>query len=381
MNFTWTDEQLAKKQAAQEFAERELNDDLLERNRDGVWSPSAWKKCAEYGLLGLMVPEEYGGQNVDPLTTILIMEGVGYGCKENALPFALNSHMWSVQPAILKFGSDEQKRRYLPNLIAGAQIGCFGITEPESGSDSYSMSTTAAKVDGGYVLNGEKAYITFAPIADLAIVFASTNPAVGRWGISAFIVDRSAEGFSTTPVAEKMGLRTTPFSNLVFKDCFVPEDCLLGPEGAGVSLFTTAMESERSYIFASQLGRMERQLDDCIQYARSRRAFGGPISQFQAVSHRVVDMKVRLETARLLLYKVAWLEETGQSVLMEAAMAKLCLSELFVESSLDAIRIHGAKGYASEYEVERDLRDGVGGLIYSGTSDIQKNIIARMLGL
>lgn len=381
MEFSWTDEQLALKQKALEFAERELNENLLERNREGEWSWAAWRKCAEYGLLGLPIPKAYGGSETDILTTILILEGIGYGCHESGLPFALNSQMWSVQPAILKFGTEAQKQRYLPRLISGEIIGAFGITEHETGSDSYAMQSSAQKVNGGYLLNGTKAYITFAPIAEIAIVFATSDPTLGRWGISAFLVERGMEGFSTGPVREKMGLRTTPFSELILKECFVPAENRLGPEGAGVSIFTTAMESERSYIFASQLGAMQRQLDECIAYARQRKSFGQPIGKFQSVSNRIANMKLRLETCRMLLYKVAWLEMQGKPLLMEAALAKLHLSQSFVESSLDAIQIHGAKGYASEFEVERDLRDSVGGLIYSGTSDIQRNIVARMLGL
>ncbi|MEZ4709415.1 MAG: acyl-CoA dehydrogenase family protein [Caldilineaceae bacterium] len=381
MDFNWTDEQLARKQEAIEFAQCELNDDLLTRNHNGEWSWAAWRKCAEFGLLGLPIPTAYGGSATDILTTILIMEGIGYGCRENGLPFALNSQMWSVQPAILKFGAEAQKQRYLPRLVSGEIIGAFGITEHETGSDSYAMQTSAQPVNGGYVLNGTKAYITFAPIAEIAIVFATTDPKLRRWGITAFLVERGTKGFSTGPVREKMGLRTTPFSELILEDCFVPTANRLGPEGAGVSIFTTAMESERSYIFASQLGAMERQLDECIAYARARQSFGQPIGRFQSVSNRIADMKLRLETCRMLLYKVAWLEQQGKPLLQEAALAKLHLSESFVQSSLDAIRIHGAKGYASEFEVERDLRDSVGGLIYSGTSDIQRNIVARLLGL
>lgn len=381
MDFSWTEEQIQRKRDAIAFAEEHLNDNLIERNRDGVWSWEAWQKSADYGILGLAVPEAYGGSNTDVMTTILIMEGIGYGCRENGLPFALNSQMWSVQPAIQKFGSEALKQRYLPKMVAGEWVGAFGITEPETGSDSYAMETRAEKVGDGYLLNGCKAYVTFAPIAQLAVIFAVTNPEHGRWGISAFLVERGTAGFRTTPVEEKMGLRTTPFGKLIFEDCLVPQENRLGPEGGGISIFSTAMESERSYIFASQLGRMERQLDESIAYAQKRKAFGQPISKFQSVSNRIVDMKLRLETARMLLYKVAWLEQQGKPLLMEAAMAKLYLSECFVESSLDALRTHGAKGYATEFEVERDLRDSIGGLIYSGTSDVQRNIIARLLGL
>lgn len=381
MDFSWTDEQLAFKQKVIEFAQAELNNNLIERDRHLTFSIDDWQKCAEFGIQGLPIPEKYGGQEKDVLTTILALEGLGYGCRDNGLPFALNSQMWSVQPAILKFGSDAQKQKYLPPLCRGEIIGAFGITEQETGSDTYAMQTRAEKEQNGYRLTGRKSYITSAPIADMAVIFATTNPHLDRWGITAFILERGMPGFQTSPVRDKMGLKTTPMGDLILEDCFVPLENRLGPEGAGVSLFTTAMESERGYIFASQLGAMERQLETSIRYARERQQFGQPIGKFQSVSNRIADMKLRLETARMLLYKVAWLEMMGKPLLLEAAMAKLYLSECFVESSLDAIRVHGARGYVTEFEVERDLRDGVGGLVYSGTSDIQRNIIARLLGL
>ncbi|MEM9775054.1 MAG: acyl-CoA dehydrogenase family protein, partial [Chloroflexota bacterium] len=236
-------------------------------------------------------------------------------------------------------------------------------------------------VEGGYVINGRKSYITLAPVCDACVVFANINPELGRWGITAFIVERGTKGFSTSPVRDKMGMRTTPMGDLIFEDCFVPEENRLGPEGAGVSLFTTAMESERGYIFASQVGRLEHQLECAIEYANARQSFGQSIGKFQSISNRIADMKLRLELGKMVMYKVAWLEQNEMPLLMEAAMAKLYLSEIFVESSMDNIRIHGAKGYVTEFEIERDLRDGVGGLIYSGTSDVQRNIIARLLGL
>lgn len=381
MDFSWTKEQLALKEEVIKFAQDELNHNISEREQQNIFPVEDWKKCAEFGIQGLAIPREYGGRGYDPLTTILIMEGLGYGCWDNGLPFALNSQMWSFQPAILKFGSEAQKQKYLPPVCRGEIIGAFGITEPETGSDSYAMQTSATKAEGGYLLNGRKSYITLAPVADVAVVFATIKPELGRWGISAFIVERGSQGFSTSPVRDKMGLRTTPMGDLIFKDCFVPVENRLSSEGAGVSLFTTAMESERGYIFASQLGAMQRQLETAIHYARERKAFGQAIGKFQSVSNRIAEMKLRLELARMLLYKVAWLEEQGQPLLLDAAMAKLYLSETFVDSSLDAIRLHGAKGYVTEYEIERDLRDGVGGLIYSGTSDIQRNIMAKLLGL
>jgi alkylation response protein AidB-like acyl-CoA dehydrogenase len=381
MDFSWTDEQRALRRDTVAFAEACLNDGAVEDDRAGTFPREKWRMCAEFGVQGLHVPTAYGGQGRDALTTVLAMEGLGYGCRENSLPYAIGSQMWTVQDVILKVGSEAQKRRWLPPLCAGEAVAAFGITEAETGSDTYALQMRAEAVDGGYVLNGRKVWITSAPVADLALVFASTDPEKGRWGLSVFVVERGAEGFSTTPAHDKMGMRTTPMGDMIFEDCFVAEDQRVGPEGVGVSLFATAMQAERGYLFASSVGRLERQLEEAAAYASERRAFGQPIGRFQSVSNRIVDMRLRLETARMLLYKVAWLDQTGQPAALEAALAKLHLSECFVASSLDAIRVQGARGYVTEFGVERDLRDGVGGLIYSGTSDIQRNVVARLMGL
>jgi alkylation response protein AidB-like acyl-CoA dehydrogenase len=284
--------------------------------------------------------------------------------------------------ALLKVGSEHQKRKYLPRLCSGEMIGAFAITEEGTGSDAYGMQSYAEKKDGGYILNGRKCYITSAPVADMSIVFATVDPKLGFWGITAFIIDRDTPGYEPSAVRKKMGMQTAHMGDICLQDCFVPDDHRLGPEGSGSSLFTKTMEAERGYVFASQLGAMERQLHDAVQYASERRYRAGqPIGSFQSVSNRIAEMKVRLEAARHLLYKVAWLETMKKPLLMDAAIAKLYLSECFVDSSLDLIRTFGAKGYVTEYGVERDLRDGVGGLLYSGTSDIQRNIIARLLGV
>ncbi len=381
MDFSFTPEQEELRQATIEFAQKELNSDLAAREKQGHFSRDDWQKCADFGILGLNVPVEYGGQHYDAVTTIAILEALGYGCRDNGLPFGLNSQIWSVQAAVKAFGSDEQKEQYLRAMCTGKAIGAFAITEADTGSDTYSMKARANRVDGGYVLKAEKHYITNAPIADIAVVFASTDPQAGQWGISAFVVENGTRGFTRSSNRDKMGLMTSPFGELYLDDCFVPEENRLGPEGAGVSIFATSMESERGYILSSQLGAMQRQLEEAIGFARERRQFGQPIGRFQAVSRRIVDMKLRLETSRLLLYKLAWLESQGQPLAMDAALTKLHLSESFVESSLDAIRLHGAQGYVQELGIERDLRDGIGGVIYSGTSDIQRNVIARLLGL
>jgi alkylation response protein AidB-like acyl-CoA dehydrogenase len=289
--------------------------------------------------------------------------------------------MWSVQLPILTFGTEAQKQKYLPRLGSGELIGAHGMTEPESGSDAYNLRTRAERRGDGFLLNGSKMFVTSAPVADLALIFATTDPKLGQWGITAFIVEKGTPGFSVTRALDKMGLRTAALCELVLQDCYLPAENRLGPEGGGVSLFSSSMEWERGCILASHVGAMERQLEACVRYARERRQFGQSIGKFQAVANRIADMKVRLETARLMLYKVAWLKQIGKPAVTEAAIAKLYLSECFVQSSQDAIRIHGGYGYMTEFEVERDLRDAIGGTLYSGTSDIQRVVIARWLGL
>ncbi|MFZ4657033.1 MAG: acyl-CoA dehydrogenase family protein [Caldilineaceae bacterium] len=381
MDFTWRAEQLADKSAAIRFAQNELSQGVTEREQQENFARDLWQKCADFGVLGLPFAEEYGGAGADILTTMLVMEGLGYGGKDNGLLFALNAQMWAVQHPISEFGTVEQKARWLPRLIRGELIGAHGMSEPDSGSDAYSLRTRAERRDDGYLLNGTKTFVTNAPVCDLAVVFAATAPEKGSWGISAFVVERGTPGFSVGQNMAKMGLRTATMGELILQDCLVAEANRLGPEGVGAHLFNSAMEWERACILGAHVGAMERQLEECIRYARTRKQFGQPIGKFQSISNRIAEMKVRLETARLLLYKTAWLKKQGKPAQMEAAMAKLYLSEVFVESSLDAIRIHGGYGYMSEFETERDLRDAIGGTLYSGTSDIQRNIIARYLGL
>lgn len=381
MDFSWDDEQLAYKKAVIEFAKKDLNQDLIERDREANLSRENWKKCADFGIQGMPFPEEFGGADADILTSMLTMEGLGYGCKDNGLIFGINAQMWSVQMPILHFGTQEQKQKYLPDLCHGDQIGAHGMTEPNTGSDAYNLKTRAERVDGGYILNGTKTFVTNAPVSDLSIVFATVDPGRGMWGITAFIVETGTPGFRISRSIEKMGLRTSPMGELILEDCYIPESSRLGPEGAGARIFNNSMEWERACILASNLGTMERQLEESIDYARERNQYGQPIGKYQSVANRIVDMKIRLETARLLLYKVAWLKKMNKPAIMEAAMAKLYLSECFVQSGLDAVRTFGGYGYTTEFEVERDLRDAIGGTLYSGTSDIQRNIIARLLGL
>lgn len=381
MDLSWSDEQITYKKNVIAFAQKQLTCDISERDAALQFSRDDWQKCAEFGIQGLAAPKAQGGykENIDILTATLAMEGLGYGCKDNGLPFSLNAQMWTVQLPIAEFGTVEQKNKYLTKLTSGEWIGCHALTEKNAGSDVFAMETTAEKVDGGYVINGSKRLITLGPIADVALIFCATNPKLGKWGISGFLVERGTKGFHQSANKAKMGLRTVPIGDLTFDNCFVPDENRLGAEGAGWSITTSSLEYDRSGILGSQLGAMERQLEETLTFVKTRKQYGKSISEFQSVSNRIANMKLRLETSRLLLYKVAWLKSIGESAMMESALLKLHLSESFVESSMDAIRSHGGSGYLSENEIERNLRDAMGGVIYAGTSDIQRNIIANLL--
>jgi len=381
MDFAFDQTQLAFKEAIIKFAQKELNDNIETRDKKAEFNWDGWKKLAQQNIFSLPVPEEYGGINADILTTILTMEGLGYGCEDNGLIFAVNSHMWSCIIPILEFATEEQKRKYLPKLCRGELIGGHAMTEPEAGSDAFSIRTTAVKQNGKYILNGEKTFITNAPIADLLIVFAVTDKSRGFAGISAFIVEKGKPGLTVSQDMDKMGLRTCPLGYLVFENCEVPEENILGREGAGAAIFNSEMEWERSCLFACHLGVMERLMEKSIDYAKQRRQFGKPIGKFQSVSHKIADMKVKIELSKLMLYKIGWLKMQGKKGTMEAAIAKLFVGEAFVKTAMDTIQIYGANGYMTEYNIERNLRDAMASTIYSGSSEIQKNIIASWLGL
>jgi alkylation response protein AidB-like acyl-CoA dehydrogenase len=309
------------------------------------------------------------------------LEALGYACTDNGLVFSLNAQMWACETPIVHFGSEEQKQRYLPGLCDGSILAAHGMSEPESGSDAFSLSTTATKTDGGYVLNGSKTFVTNAPEADLHVVFATIDRSLGFAGITGFLVDTGTPGISVGKPLSKMGLRTSPMGEVVLESCEVPDDAVLGEPGSGMAVFNTSMTWERSCILASTVGSMERQLERSIAYAQERKQYGQPIGRFQAVARMLVDMKVRLETARLLLYRLGWLLDSGRSAVLDSALVKLYLSESYVKSSLDALQVHGGYGYMTEYELEREVRDAVGSRLYSGTSEIQYTIAARSMGL
>jgi alkylation response protein AidB-like acyl-CoA dehydrogenase len=381
MDFAWSQEQRQLREAIYELARAELNEGLLEREARGEFNHRGWKLLAGFGIQGMPIPEAWGGMGLDALTCVGVLESLGHGCKDNGLVFSANAHMWTAALPILDFGSEAQKRRYLPGLCDGSLIGGNAMTEPEAGSDAYSLATRADKRGDRYVLNGSKVYITNGSIADVLVVFATVDPSKGANGISAFLVEKGFKGFQAGPPMKKMGTRTSPTSEVYLDDCEVPETNRLGKEGAGKMLFAHSMTWERACILASAVGSMQRLLDASIAHARTRRQFGTPIGQFQRVADRIVDMKLRVETARGLLYRAAWLRDQRRSIFLEAAMTKLHISECWVACAEDAIQIHGGAGYMQDQEIERELRDAIGSRIYSGTSEIQRALIASLLGL
>lgn len=381
MDFSWTQSQRELFDQIERFAAAELNHHLIENDRNSVFNHEGWRKCGAMGIQGLAVPEAYGGRGHDPLSTVGALERLGYACRDNGLVFSLNAHMWTACAPLVSFGTEEQKRKYLPGLCNGELIGGNAMTEPASGSDAYSMQATATRNGDRYILNGRKIFITNGPVADVLIALAVTDAAKGAAGISAFVVEKSFKGFSVVRSFDKMGLRTSPMAELLFEDCEVPAENRLGNEGAGSSLFTHAMTWERGCILASAVGSMQRLLETCIRHARKRKQFGQPIGKFQLVGSRIVDMKLRLETARAMLYQSAYQRVAGRSAVLESALAKLHISECWVKCCEDAIQIHGGHGYMTDLEIEREMRDALASRIYSGTSEIQRNLIASLLGL
>ncbi|MEZ5233645.1 MAG: acyl-CoA dehydrogenase family protein [Acidimicrobiales bacterium] len=370
-----------KRQAAAWAAEA-LDDPRYEqRERACEFWAEGLRRIAGHGVLGILAPVEHGGRAAPMAELLLVLEGLGYGCEDYGLVFAAGAQVLSTQNAVQRFGTDAQRAAYLAPLVAGTRRGAFCMSEPGSGSDAFALATTARKVAGGYVLDGHKAWITFAPVADFFVVFASTNPAAGQWGVSAFLVEAGDHGVTVSENREKMGLRTTPFGDVVLDGCTIGEDRLLGREGAGAAMFSAVLEDERAFLFAAELGAMERTMDRAVAYAKQRRQFDQPIASFQAISHRLADMKLRHESARTLLYKTALLHGRGRSITLASALTKIQATEHALGAAIDAVRVHGARGYVSEFGVERQVREALGGLFTSGTSDVQRNIVARMLGL
>jgi alkylation response protein AidB-like acyl-CoA dehydrogenase len=354
---------------------------MVARDREERFSREDWAKCAEFGIQGMPIPQEHGGLGLGIVSLIAVMEGLGYGCRDSGLLFSLNAHLWTNSIPILIYGTEQQRKKYLPGLCNGALIGANGASEADAGSDVFAMRTRAERRGDHYVLNGAKTFVTNAPFADLFVVYATIDRALGAMGVTAFIVERDTPGLGLGKKLEKMGLRTSPMAEVVFEDCQVPAANRLGREGRGVEIFECSMEWERGCILGSFLGVMSRQLEDCIAHARARKQFGQPIGKFQSVANRIVDMRVRLDVCRPLVYRIGYLKEQNKNAVLEASIAKLNVSEALVQSMMDAVQIFGGYGYMTEQGVERDLRDAVSSTLYSGTTEIQRNIIAKCLGL
>lgn len=382
MDFSLSEEQQRLRKEIIRFAREALNEGVKERDRELVFSRNLWQKCGEMGLQGLPIPEEYGGAALDPLSTAIALEAFGYGCEDGGLVFSLCAHLLACTVPVWKHGSEEQKRRYLPGLCDGSLIAVNGMTESNSGSDAFSMSTHA-EVDGeGFRLNGTKTYGSNGPVSDLAVIYALTDAGKGAFGgITAFLVESDTPGLRVGQTFEKMGLRTCTVGELILEDVHVPKEAVLGEVGGGTRIFNQSMEWERICLVASHVGTMDRLLEEVIDHTRTRTSSGQSIGKFQAVSHKVADMKVRLEAARLLTYKAASRLDNARDVALDASITKLFVSEALVQTSLDAVQLFGGYGFMTDYEVERALRDAVGSTLYSGTSEVQRNIIARWLGL
>ena len=381
MEFSLTPEQAERQARIREWAERSLNDDLESRDRARTFNREGWRSSAQLGLAGLVAPSRYGGAELDPLSTMAALEALGRGSRDNGFNFALNAHLWGCVNPLASFGSEEQKLAYLPRLTSGDWIGALAATERGAGSDLSSLRTHATKRDDAYVLAGDKMFVTNAPVADVFLILATLDPRRGAFGLTAFVVERGNPGLRISERIDKMGLSTAAMGEVALDGCIVPARNRLGPEGAGLAIFNHIMEWERGFIMAFAVGAMERQLEACLAYARGRRQFDQPIGQFQAVADRLVEMRVRWETSRLLLYRFAWLKRELRAALAEAAMTKLAVSEAWVRSCEDAMRIHGGYGYLTQTGVERDLRDALGSLYYSGTAEMQRQILARWMNL
>ena len=370
------------KTATAVWAREHLADPKLpERDENCEFWFDGWKDIAERGLLGGLTATEHGGRELPLTTALLELEGLGLGCEDDGLVFAVTSQVLTLGLCLERFGSNEQKAHWLPKLVSGEAFGSFAMSELESGSDAFSLSTVATRTEAGYVLNGTKAWVTMAPIADVFVIFASTDPNAGRWGITAFCVPADTPGLTVGPNEPKMGMRTTPFASVALEDCEIPESARIGSEGSGASVFTATMEAERGFLLVGSIGALERILDQSVDYAKAREQFGQPIGAFQGVSHALAEVKLAHESSRLLMYKAAALHERGEASMMAAALSKLAGSQAALAGALTALDVHGAKGYVSAYGVERHLRNLSGGVIYGGASGIQKNIISRLLGL
>ncbi|GAA1646804.1 acyl-CoA dehydrogenase family protein [Actinoplanes couchii] len=376
----WNDDQVALRDGLGRWNDA-LSSGHVEGDAAGTFDWDKWKLIRDTGVLGLPFGTDWNGLDQDLLTTMYVLEGLGEGCRDGGLSFSATTSMASVGVPLQKFGRPELRDRHLPRICSGESIGAHAITEADGGSDALKMRTRAERDGDDFVLTGAKTFVSNGPIADLIMVYARSHPGGGALGVTAFLVERDTPGLSVGGPFHKMGLRTSPLSEIFLDGCRVPAANVVGRIGGGFMVLDHVMKREILFTFIVQVGEMAHRLQRCVGYARTRMQFGRPIGANQSISNKIVDMKVRLETARKWLYDTAEKLERGQDVTADIAIAKLLTSQANVASGLDAVQIFGGNGYMAEYGLEKDLRNAVGATIYSGTNEIQYNRIAATLGL
>ena len=382
MTFATRKESLRKtRDRFQEFSKKELGrtQSQLEGREEFNWE--GWDSCARFGVMALPVDPIFGGEGAGMSRIIEALQGLGYGCRDNGLLLSINAHLWGCQLPVSTFGSNSLRKKYLPLLSSGKLVGAHAISEPEAGSDIFSLSTSA-RLDGDeYILNGTKTFVTNGTVADIVVVLARCKGKDGMGELSAFLLEKDCPGFKVDKKLGKMGLRTAEMAQLKLLECRIPKCNRIGDEGIGQALFGHVMEWERSCIMAPALGSMQAVLERTICHAKERIQFGKPISNQPEVARRIIQMKTRIQTASLLLKQVGELKDMGRSVLMEASLAKLYVSECWIQNCLDAMGVHGGYGYLTDVGIEKELRDAMGSQFYSGTPEIQRLTAAKLMGL
>jgi alkylation response protein AidB-like acyl-CoA dehydrogenase len=380
MDFSLTEEQLMFKEQVLKFARKELAPRAQEFDLAAQFDFEGFRKLGEFGILGLHFPEEFGGGGADVLTTVLAAEALGEAGVAGGLTLSYGAHSFLCADTIFRNGTDDQRRKYIPKLASGEWIGCMGLTEPGAGSDVASLRTRAVRKGDHWVLNGSKMFITNGSIADVAVIYARIGSAPGQEGISAFIVEKGTPGFSVSRQLKKMGVHSSPTAELAFEDCVIPAENLLGQEGAGFLMAMQTVEWDRSALLAPFVGAGTFLVERCCRYAQQREQFGRPIAAFQATKHKIAEIKIFVEAARSLVYRIAWRKDQGRPLNhLEAAVAKLYVGDWSLKPTNDALQVFGGYGYCREYEVERVFRDGRLAPLGGGTSDIQKVIISRLM--
>jgi butyryl-CoA dehydrogenase len=379
MKLELNEQQKMIRNMVREFAEKEVAPVAAELDKSGEYPTKTLEKMAKLGLLGIIIPQQYGGAGLDTISYATVVEEISRKCASTGVITSVHNSL-AAWP-IMKYGTEEQKKKYLPILAKGEKIGAFAGTEPNAGSDLGAMKTAAVLKGNHYVINGDKTFITSGPKAGVIIVFAVTDKTAGVKGLSAFIVESSFKGFKVGSIFEKLGINASQTSELLFENMEVPKENLLGKEGEGFKIALSTLDGGRIGIAAQAVGIAQAALDESITYSKQREQFGKPLAKFQAIQWMIADMATRIQAARYLVYHAAYTKDTGERFSKEAAMAKLFASETAMEAVIKAVQIHGGYGYTKEYTVERLFRDAKITEIYEGTSEVQRMVIsAGLLG-